>query len=161
MSHSLTSIVARECFCSYSIKTYRSADRGDDKCSMSCTGNSAEPCGAGGFLTVYRSSAPPPQVHQDSNGYQHLNCYADDVRSRSLRHALHNSGNSASMTVDTCTSLCAAAGYGLAGLEFGGECWCDNVLGHSAHVEKGRDGCDMSCNGNKHEWCGGKDRIDL
>jgi hypothetical protein len=131
---------------------------------MPCTGNSNEPCGAGGYITVYRNNKPAPQVQQDANGFQYLGCYSDSQSHRSLTHPVHNSDNSYLMTVNLCTNLCKNAGYGLAGLEYGGECWCDNVLADGAQLFTGGatdNHCDMSCPGDGSVWCGGKDRLSL
>ena len=46
-----------------------------------------------------------------------LGCYTDNVAARALSHGL----NVASLTVDKCISACAATGYTIAGVEFGGE----------------------------------------
>lgn len=69
------------------------------------------------------------------------------------------------MTVAACTSACQAAGYVLAGCEYGGECWCDNTFTNGGTIAPptadGLSGCSMLCNGNLSEYCGGSDRLDV
>lgn len=64
-----------------------------------------------------------------------------------------------SVTNERCTTACAAAGYPLAGTEYSGECFCGQVFSNGgAQVQ---DGCNMVCNGNSTEICGGSNRLSL
>ena len=155
---------SRECFCGYYPDTQFSAVQPDEKCSYTCTGDANEICGAAGYITVYRNYKSEPTVQQDANGYQYLGCYSDDVKDRTLKNVKRSSQSTGPMTVNVCTLLCSNAGYGLAGLEFGDECFCDNKLGSSAKVSTGPalySGCNMACTEDNTKWCGGKDRLSL
>jgi len=56
------------------------------------------------------------------------------------------------MTVEQCFALCGSRTF--AGLEYGRECWCSNVL--NSYAEKLSDGnCSLTCSGDKKEVCGG------
>jgi WSC domain len=69
------------------------------------------------------------------------------------------------MTVAACTSACQAAGYVLAGVEYGDECWCDNTFTNGGttapQTPDGLSGCSKLCNGNLSEYCGGANRLDV
>ena len=64
------------------------------------------------------------------------------------------------MTVQLCVDACNAAGYSLAGAEYGGECYCDNALENSGPASDATT-CSMTCNGNSTEYCGGPERLNL
>lgn len=82
------------------------------------------------------------------------------------------------MTVDNCLSTCQTGGWSLAGMEYSGECckaWfsnflyliancldCDNSVQNGASLALDRlAGCNMLCNGNHSEYCGGGGHLDL
>jgi hypothetical protein len=66
------------------------------------------------------------------------------------------------MTVENCQAACQAAKYTLAGVEYAAECYCDNQLEHGGGpAPDGNALCDMSCNGNPNEICGGPNRLNL
>ena len=54
-------------------------------------------------------------------------------------------------TPDSCASLCAAAGYPFFGVQWYGECNCDNDYG--AYGEA--DNCDTPCTADESVMCGG------
>ena len=69
-------------------------------------------------------------------------------------------GGGAAMTVAACTTACAA--YTYAGVEYSGECYCGNDLtAPGGPAPDGLAGCNMLCNGNQTEYCGGPNRLDL
>ncbi|KAJ7175162.1 hypothetical protein C8R43DRAFT_1201816 [Mycena crocata] len=76
---------------------------------------------------------------------------------RQLRHQQFVSG---SMTVELCTSACKTAGFVVAGLEFGGECWCDAFLWGNDKFPDNQC-AQMACKGNAAETCGGPDRLQV
>ena len=56
------------------------------------------------------------------------------------------------MTVEQCFAFCGTSSF--AGLEYGRECWCSNVL--NTYAEKLTDAnCSLTCRGDKTEVCGG------
>ena len=65
------------------------------------------------------------------------------------------------MTVESCQTFCSSSNnnYALAGIEFGGECYCGNGL--QSYSSVGYTGCNMACTGNKTEFCGGSSRLSL
>jgi hypothetical protein len=42
---------------------------------MACTGNTNEPCGAGGRLSLFKSSAPPPTENPGMGNWGLIGCY--------------------------------------------------------------------------------------
>ncbi|KAJ7452274.1 WSC domain-containing protein [Mycena latifolia] len=83
-------------------------------------------------------------------------CFIDNPF-RQLQHQQFVTGG---MTVEACTSACKTAGFAVAGLEFGGECWCDAFL---QGTDKFADSqcAQMACSGNAAETCGGPDRLQV
>jgi hypothetical protein len=53
-----------------------------------------------------------------------------------------------------CVAYCDANGYTVAGTEYAGQCFCGNALG-SASVKVSDGLCNMVCEGNKMQLCGG------
>lgn len=64
------------------------------------------------------------------------------------------------MTVSKCTAACKTAGYTMAGVEYSGECYCDNSIANGATIATD-NGCTMLCNGNSSEICGGPSRLNV
>ncbi|KAL7424883.1 Cell wall integrity and stress response component 2 [Cryptotrichosporon argae] len=62
------------------------------------------------------------------------------------------------MTVEMCTSTCAAYGYAVAGVEYGDECYCGTLAQADAGLVSGQ--CYMPCAGDASETCGGPNAID-
>jgi hypothetical protein len=77
----------------------------------------------------------------------YVGCYAD----ASDRDLPYLAGSGASMSVETCRSLCAAAGHPYAGVQFGRECFCGASYGRHGVATN----CDTPCEGNPAETCGG------
>ncbi|GKT83176.1 WSC domain-containing protein [Colletotrichum tofieldiae] len=63
------------------------------------------------------------------------------------------------MTVAKCTAACASANFILAGIEYSGECYCGNSFANGGAPAV--DGCNMICNGNSSEYCGGPNRLNV
>lgn len=110
-----------ECYCGDKIAT-----GGDQKpaadCSASCGGNAAEPCGAGNRLTLYKTDKiTGPSETPAVGNWLSMGCYSEGNGGRTLTYGLPGVPG-AQMTIAKCTSGCEAAGYPLAGAEFGGEC---------------------------------------
>ncbi|KAJ6491059.1 WSC domain-containing protein [Mycena sanguinolenta] len=83
-------------------------------------------------------------------------CFIDNPF-RQLQHQKFVTGG---MTVEACTSACKTAGFALAGLEFGGECWCDSFLQGTKQFADSQC-AQMTCSGNSAETCGGPDRLQV
>ncbi|EUC35845.1 hypothetical protein COCVIDRAFT_88427 [Bipolaris victoriae FI3] len=99
-------------------------------------------------------SAQEPKVGWHAEG-----CYTDSVQARSLSAPYGVTGG---MTNQKCRDACRTAFFTYAGTEYAGECFCDNQLRNQGRpAPDGNTGCNMACNGNQTEICGGPDRLTL
>ncbi|KAL2168473.1 hypothetical protein VTG60DRAFT_7209 [Thermothelomyces hinnuleus] len=146
-----------ECFCGTTLAS-ASEKVADSECNMPCSGAPSEPCGAGSRLSLFHSSAVTgPAANPGVNEFTYLGCYAEGKTGRALTHNPGLPG--ADMTVAKCTAACRAANYILAGVEYGGECYCGNTIANGGAPAD--SGCSMVCNGNSTEFCGGPDRLNV
>ena len=144
---------------------------------MACAANSSEACGGPNRLNLFynpvalaavsaSSSAAPSATSSASAsassapaGWTSLGCYTDSVGGRTLTTNEYPPGQ---MTVELCTSTCKTAGYSLAGVEYAGECYCGNTFSNGGGpAADGSAGCNMACNGNSAEMCGGPNRLNV
>ncbi|KAF5876269.1 putative wsc domain protein [Botrytis fragariae] len=94
-----------------------------------------------------------------SKSWTYLGCGTDDAANRTLNADWE--GNS-TMTIETCVNFCASKGHTYAGMEFGSQCYCGNVLSADRAPVTGMLGdCIMPCAGNSAEKCGGNAAITL
>ncbi|KAK9426512.1 putative WSC domain-containing protein [Seiridium unicorne] len=146
----------RECDCGDSIGS-GSSDAPLAECNMVCSGDSTEYCGAGNRIEVYMTTATPTVTlgfKATVSPYTRVGCYTE-VSGRALTGAAF--GDDA-MSLEMCASKCASFSY--FGAEYGRECYCGNTL--DAQSTKAADGdCNMVCAGNKYEYCGGSNRMEL
>jgi hypothetical protein len=147
-----------ECYCSNSAPA-NGATSLTSGCAMTCNGNSSEFCGAGNQLNVYKAGTPPVVL---KTGWYYKGCYVDNNPGRALANGQNVLGGAANMTVENCESACKAAGYSLAGVEYSGECYCDNSFQPGGVIAPdGETGCSMACNGNTTQMCGGANRLNV
>ncbi|KAH6900869.1 WSC domain-containing protein [Coprinopsis sp. MPI-PUGE-AT-0042] len=97
-----------------------------------------------------RQSAPPSTV----GTWQYKGCYQDSSE-RILTYVFDAPVN----TIESCTALCASKGYGLAGLQYGRECWCDRYM-PSGSLKPDSE-CSTPCAGDPTQFCGGGNRMTL
>ncbi|MCJ1414010.1 hypothetical protein MMC32_000335 [Xylographa parallela] len=176
---------SNECYCGntlgYGSVNQASTDPNTNGCSMICAGNATEYCGGPGRLDLYQSngSAPIPTptsgptvptptggpvIEQVVGDYVYLGCYQDNVDGLRALSALQNPESGALNTPDVCATACV--GFQYMGVEYSGECYCDDAIGGNNTVAPGGDdpnanGCDMTCNGNSSEYCGGPNRLNM
>ncbi|KAI4195074.1 MAG: hypothetical protein LQ350_007405 [Teloschistes chrysophthalmus] len=171
---------ASECYCS-SLIANGAKKTTDSSCSMTCSGNSTQYCGAGNRLTVYgtnvtasaaasssssstgtataspSSTSTPgaPVAVPTASGFAYVGCYTEATSGRAL-------GDSQTaydgMTVEKCAAFCS--GYAYMGVEYMSECYCANTLG-AGSIPATDNGCSMACTGDAGELCGGGNRINL
>lgn len=87
------------------------------------------------------------------NGFQYGGC-AQEVAGRLLEKV---QTSSATQSIESCTALCASYGFGVAGLEYGNECYC-GTLDDVEDAEVSGE-CYMPCSGNSDQLCGGPNAI--
>lgn len=64
------------------------------------------------------------------------------------------------LTVDRCISICLAEGYEFAGLQNGAECFCgDETYNEQGPADESQ--CNVPCNGEPSQICGGSFRISV
>ncbi|KAL2069825.1 hypothetical protein VTL71DRAFT_14504 [Oculimacula yallundae] len=150
-----------ECYCD---NTYQNGGSiSADKCTMTCKGNSGEFCGDAIALNLYSYQGATPVAATQSgqtlpSNWASLGCYTDDVKARGLSVSL----NLASLTIEKCVNACASKGYSVAGVEYGQECRCDNAIQNKqGQAPDGSAGCNMPCNGNSAQTCGGKQKMNV
>lgn len=132
----------------------------DEDCKEACWGDLDQPCGGPERLTPYyrKDQVTGPTVNPGVDGWVSIGCYAEGATGRALTQGV-NTIPEAQMTVTKCTAACKAAGYILAGVEFGGECYCGKRISNAA--KPADSGCDKPCNGNGSEYCGGTGHVNV
>jgi glyoxal oxidase-like protein/WSC domain-containing protein len=158
---------SQECWCGNAFANGGApAPDGDAGCNQPCKGNTAEICGGNSRLNVYSYSAgtgttttsttttTTPAVSAPS-GWVNMGCYTDPGPRTLLNQIIVNGA----MTVELCIAGCAAEGYTIAGVEYAGECWCDTQFRNLGAPTT--SGCNMPCNGNAQEMCGGPNRLNV
>jgi hypothetical protein len=150
---------AQECYCGNSFSNGGApAPDGTVGCNMLCNGNTTEYCGGPNRLNVYglgqRSIIAPP--------WAPLGCYTDSVQARTLSVGMPVPGGPGNMTVENCQAACFGAKYNIAGVEYAQECYCDNIYNNGGGpAPDGNAQCNMNCNGNTYEVCGGPNRLNV
>ncbi|KAK6418200.1 hypothetical protein LTR95_017230, partial [Oleoguttula sp. CCFEE 5521] len=146
-----------ECYCDFTLPS-TAVQEPEIDCSMPCAGNSSQICGNGDRLSIYSNGGDTskPSTNPGPPGWSFLSCYTDSSAARTLGTGMSLNG---ATTVASCTAACGRAGYAMAGLEYGSECYCDAMIRNSPEVAT--SGCDMLCAGNATEYCGGSNRIDV
>lgn len=165
---------AGECYCGNSFSNGGGpAPDGSAGCNMPCGGNISEFCGGSNRLNVYSAgsgptssasatpstSTIPTSTPSVPAGWISLGCYTDGVGTRTLPFTQYLT---VAMTWEACTAACAAGNYPYAGVEYSGECYCGTtVIAPGGPAPDGNAGCNMPCNGNPAEICGGPNRLTL
>jgi Glyoxal oxidase N-terminus/WSC domain len=155
-----------ECYCS---NTIPAGTAKSTQCTMACNGDATKICGGPNALSVYTfgagvsssssstsPTASPSTSSAATSGWVSQGCYSDDVNDRSLGTAIYGYGSTNS--IEVCTAQCKKGGFTLAGVEYGGECYCDNKLGADSVKSTA---CNMACSGDATETCGGPGALNL
>jgi hypothetical protein len=128
---------------------------------MKCAGNGGEFCGGNSRLSVYNYTVyvPPYVLRRIWGGVGLQGCRTDSVSARGLSR--HSFTNGTGMTEELCLGTCQAKGYSMAGIEYGKECYCGNVLAGTTTVAPGgmADCQVMLCPGNMKEICAAGNRL--
>ncbi|KAI9818427.1 MAG: hypothetical protein M1827_000486 [Pycnora praestabilis] len=150
----------QECYCGAEISSSGTLVTDQTQCSMSCSGNASEYCGAGDRLSVYESSINQgPSVVPSVGTYESLGCYTDNVSGRALTGSAYT--NATAMTVASCVSFCQNVGSNFAGVEWSQECYCGNSIANGATLVADQTQCSMTCSGNSSEYCGAGNRLNI
>jgi hypothetical protein len=87
-------------------------------------------------------------------------CYADSNKARVLPFPGRAPPHQASLTRESCMRYCADAGFVLAGVEAGSQCFCGNRTAAAAQ-RADPESCGKLCSGNSSETCGANYFVDL
>jgi hypothetical protein len=146
----------KECFCGYAIDS-SSIKSPEADCSMTCTGNGDEVCGAGGRINVFTNGDSAPAILAAEGDFQSQGCYSDSASARTLTTRVSLPGL---VRVSDCTNACAAQGFQYAGLEFGQECYCGASIQNGGQPIADKS-CNMACTADKTQYCGGRGAINI
>ncbi|KAJ3778722.1 WSC domain-containing protein [Lentinula raphanica] len=101
-----------------------------------------------------------PRQASIPSGWAFVSCFIDNTSAGRLLTV--NSGlPTETMTVEGCVEYCISNNWAYAGVEYGGECYCDEVLHEDGSQETSSGDCSMPCTGDAFETCGGPNRMDV
>ncbi|KAH9161006.1 WSC domain-containing protein [Lactarius sanguifluus] len=149
---------------------------GNHACSSTpCSGDPSEvDCGGPSAASTYQKTdltfVIPTRV-PSADLWKSKGCYSDSPSARAL-HARVDAGDT---TVESCVAACEDQQLTLAGVEFGQECWCGSEIENGQTFVGNDDGikhgnfrphpdnayCNMPCQGNPTELCGGAGRLNV
>ncbi|RDB16324.1 hypothetical protein Hypma_003017 [Hypsizygus marmoreus] len=84
-------------------------------------------------------------------------CYSDSQTFRTLRGAAKT--DEVGMTVESCIAFCDDLGFVWAGVEYGKECYCGNLVAYGNPTFLAE--CNQPCTGNPAQSCGAAFRMNL
>jgi hypothetical protein len=156
-----------ECFCGNELQP-GSVQVASTECKFPCKGDKTETCGANSRLNLYgfgdASSTPIPVSSSTTTttpsatsypGYTTTGCYTEATNIRALSEGKYCDDN---MTVGMCALACS--GFTLFGVEYGRECYCGSSL-NAGSVSAPIQECNFACPGNKKEFCGAGNRLNV
>ena len=134
---------------------------------MGCPADGLDRCGAAGYLSVFydptkyiagtNPSLYGPQVPKVVGNYNFLGCYSEATGQRALTGKTPTAPTSG-FTIELCQQACQ--GFTYFGMEYANQCFCGNAINAGSVNQNSSDptvnGCNMVCNGNANEYCGGK-----
>lgn len=153
----------QQCFCDNFL--YNGATLTDEaRCSMDCSGNPAEKCGAGDILSVYNTGtltaykAPSAQKDNLPGSWVYQGCYTDNVGG--TRALFWQSILTTNNTATNCLGLCSQYGYMAGGMQYGDECFCgdDDKAMATGSTAVAETECQVPCSGDNQYFCGGGSR---
>ena len=162
---------ANECYCDNTIAASGTlAPDGNAGCNMACAGSASEICGGSNRLTMFQktgttsttgtsatSTPTASTVATLPKGWKSYGCYVDGTYGRILNN---QQPDNAKLTVESCVATCIGLGYGIAGMEYGVQCFCDSFTRNQAALTT-NDQCNMACAGNSSEFCGAGNRVSV
>ncbi|KAE9978236.1 hypothetical protein EG328_001562 [Venturia inaequalis] len=118
-----------QCFCDNFIRNEGALTKDNSECGMNCGGNFTQKCGAGNRLSVCSNTTlqiyqPPTAQKAGLPGkWSYAGCMSDAAgfAIRTLQYKIKN-------TAANCSSLCSQYRYNAAGMQFGQECWCGDMV---------------------------------
>ncbi|KAK5989408.1 WSC domain-containing protein [Cladobotryum mycophilum] len=130
----------------------------DANCNYYCNGDINQVCGGNGDGTAAYMSLFADTLQFDGNTTAPLHLLP--VVLLSTLAALPNFAATDKKTVAQCVDACKSSKNIYAGVEYGGECWCGDKFSDGAVSAPDAD-CNMACNDNSTEYCGGPSRLNV
>lgn len=113
------------CFCGNSV-TGQLLD--DNQCNTPCKANETQACGGNSKISIYQDPTFVPIEDTSIADYDSVGCYSEGPNGRTL-YWRNDDVDESSLDVNECLTACRNEGFPFAGVEFGRECYCGNVLG--------------------------------
>lgn len=147
----------RECYCGYYMANgaENTTLLPDTSCNVPCAGDPTETCGGPGTLDLYNNPSMYP-AHDIPPGYRQINCRTEASNGRALTGYSFSSDE---MTYYQCITSCGSQGFVYAGLEYGRECYCGNLIEGGTIADDSE--CNIPCAGDNSEICGGSNRLTI
>ncbi|KAK0646476.1 hypothetical protein B0T16DRAFT_375131 [Cercophora newfieldiana] len=103
--------------------------------------------------TVYGSGPTPTKATdgKDIGEFKPVGCFKDSSDRFLAGEKFANIGKASNTK---CVEHCASKSFSIAGTQYGGECFCGNSLTTVEELDESK--CDMSCDGDDSQICGGK-----
>jgi len=127
-------------------------------CEAPCVANHAQKCGGKRVLSLYVSTAIQRGIVYDDNGgeWHSQGCWGEPAQGRALYQPIDNNAN---QDVESCLAIGTSQGFVWCGLEYGFQCWCAYNYPYGGSIPSSY--CNMPCNGNSGELCGGGNTLSL
>jgi WSC domain len=141
-----------QCFCGNELSSTTLIIE-ENACATSCTGDSSQVCGDNQKLSVYSSGNITSSTFSSErirSGWEEVGCLSEGIGNHSLIGAAYSC---LGMTVEMCMDFCDVMGFNIAGVEYGGECYCGNTFENGGG--SCTSGCTTPCIGNDTQLCGG------
>ncbi|KAI0202726.1 WSC domain-containing protein [Astrocystis sublimbata] len=147
------------CYCGQTVST---ALLPEEQCSFPCSGDSSETCGGDTEINIYMDPTFKCLEEQnDISEYSPVGCWTDESSQGKALFYRQDNLDSKTLTTEKCLKSCLKGGFPFAGTEYGGECYCGVVIGNGTSLATDPSTCNVPCNGNKGETCGGPGRLSL
>jgi hypothetical protein len=106
------------------------------------------------------STPPVINVNVYASGMSYQGCWTDQAPTtvQALPTLMYSNSSN---TIEMCTSSCAGAGFVIAGLKNGVDCWCGNAMESTSAVLTVDSVCRVACPGNTAEICGAQGRMSV
>ncbi|KAL8698939.1 MAG: hypothetical protein Q9224_001623, partial [Gallowayella concinna] len=135
---------------------------GSSSSTQSSTGTMSGSSSTTSTSSSASASATGPITVQSVPGYGYLGCYSEGSNGRALTD-LQNPIPANKVSVEACGTACAQ--YTYFGVEYSGECYCGNTIQTGSTLQAGNTPaitqCNMVCNADKNEYCGGPNRLNM
>ncbi len=109
----------------------------------------------GSVVPTLTANVTPSDPSTSNPGWSHYGCFSDKLGkgNRVLSGITFANVGVHQVTTTKCVAYCEKRGFSMAGTEYGGQCFCGNALVGSSELCE--DKCDMPCEGDNKEICGG------